>query len=282
MITMLSSNQYQKLRSIFRSMDHDLVIDSILASKTPARVYVDNQDSPTAAATWFNSRIIIAGNPSVVVFNHDLNTLFADEVIPQAIKAGFDGFALYYSPDQWANQIGVLFTDRILVRGLRYYLVCKKLQLDWRASLPAGFDLLPVDFNLMARNDLKNMDDLRLEMQSERSSVEDFLEHSFGFCLVHDHSLVSWCLSEYNCGERCEVGVATQNKFRRLGLATIVTSALVEHALTHGIRQIGWHSWANNPGSIALARRVGFVLEKEYPAYFCLYEKIVEKSIEEG
>jgi RimJ/RimL family protein N-acetyltransferase len=46
----------------------------------------------------------------------------------------------------------------------------------------------------------------------------------------------------------------------------------VEQELTHGIRQIGWHCWANNPGSINLAKKVGFKLMKEYPAYYALIE----------
>jgi hypothetical protein len=122
-----------------------------------------------------------------------------------------------FSPDQWQNQIGSLFPDLNLHRGLRYYLDCKDLRYDWRAILLPGYKKLTVDAELMEQSSLNNMDELLNEMQSERCSGEDFLKQSFGFCMVHDQALVSWCLSEYNSGERCEVGVATQKEFRGLG-----------------------------------------------------------------
>jgi len=36
------------------------------------------------------------------------------------------------------------------------------------------------------------------EMQSERLSVEDFLQKSFGYCVIHDEEIMGWCMSEYN------------------------------------------------------------------------------------
>jgi hypothetical protein len=95
MIYQLCLNEFEKVRYLFRDMDHDLVISSILARKTPARIYVDNSDSPNAAATWFNSRIILEGNPDDVSFIHDLQKLFSIVVIPQLRNAGLDSYALF-------------------------------------------------------------------------------------------------------------------------------------------------------------------------------------------
>lgn len=47
------------------------------------------------------------------------------------------------------------------------------------------------------------------ETQSERLSVEDFLQKSFGYCVIHDEEIVGWCMSEYNVSHRCELGIAT-------------------------------------------------------------------------
>lgn len=57
-------------------------------------------------------------------------------------------------------------------------------------------------------------------------------------------------------------------------MATLTASALVEHALSSGITQIGWHCWANNDGSIATARKVGFEKAKEHPVYFAWFREI--------
>ena len=54
---------------------------------------------------------------------------------------------------------------------------------------------------------------------SERPSVADFLARSFGYCLVHENQIIGWCMSEYNNGNRCELGIETAAPFRRRGLA---------------------------------------------------------------
>jgi RimJ/RimL family protein N-acetyltransferase len=115
-------------------------------------------------------------------------------------------------------------------------------------------------------------DHLRSEMCSERASVEDFVAKNFGICLVYADEIVSWCLSEYNLGPRCEVGIETVAAYRRRGLGTLVARALVEHALAHGYSQIGWDCWADNRPSAATAQKAGFRKVSDYPVYFARHE----------
>jgi RimJ/RimL family protein N-acetyltransferase len=109
-------------------------------------------------------------------------------------------------------------------------------------------------------------------MVSERPSVDDFLQRSFGVCLVHDEAVVGFCLSEYNTDGRCEVGVWTAEAQRQRGLGKLMTLALVEQALQRGYTEVGWHCWADNLPSAALARSAGFVLSHDYPVYAYLLE----------
>ena len=78
------------------------------------------------------------------------------------------------------------------------------------------------------------MEQLREEMCSERPSVEDFLARSFGVCLVDEEqdALAGWCLSEYNCGDRCEVGIEVDEAYQRHGLGTLLARALCQEAFT--------------------------------------------------
>jgi RimJ/RimL family protein N-acetyltransferase len=109
-------------------------------------------------------------------------------------------------------------------------------------------------------------------MVSERPSVEDFLQRSFGVCLLYDETIVGFCLSEYNCAGRCEVGVWTAESHRQRGLGKLMSLALVEQALQRGLSEVGWHCWADNLPSAALALSAGFVLQREYPVYVYLLE----------
>jgi RimJ/RimL family protein N-acetyltransferase len=116
------------------------------------------------------------------------------------------------------------------------------------------------------------LDALREEMCSERASVDDFLVHSFGICPIHESgALAGWCLSEYNTGDRCEVGIASLPPYQRLGLATAVGSAFVELAASRGIARIGWHCYAGNAASAATALSIGFEKIEDYPALVAWY-----------
>jgi RimJ/RimL family protein N-acetyltransferase len=82
-------------------------------------------------------------------------------------------------------------------------------------------------------------------------------------CLLHEQEIVGWCLSEYNAGPRCEIGIATAEPFRRRGLATLMARAFIDHALTQGVYDIGWICWAGNRPSVATAEKLGFELVDE-------------------
>jgi RimJ/RimL family protein N-acetyltransferase len=98
--------------------------------------------------------------------------------------------------------------------------------------------------------------------------VDAFLARCFGFCAVSGRAIAGWCLSEYNQPGRCEVGIATVPAFRRQGIATALTGALVEHALGQGITAIGWHCFASNAPSVATAEKAGFARRREYDVYY--------------
>jgi RimJ/RimL family protein N-acetyltransferase len=105
------------------------------------------------------------------------------------------------------------------------------------------------------------------EMCSERASVEEFLGKSFGFAAVQRGAFACWCMSEYNLGNRCEVGIETVKEYRRRGLAVLVAGAMFSHAASVGVRRIGWHCWSDNAGSVATAESLGLRYVAEFPAF---------------
>jgi len=105
--------------------------------------------------------------------------------------------------------------------------------------LSPGFELRFIDRALLEKQELKNIDVLAEEMCSERNSVEDFLPEQLWCLRPYEGEIVGMCLSEYNCLDRCEVGIITMEAYQRGGLATVMASALIEHALESGITQIG-------------------------------------------
>ena len=113
---------------------------------------------------------------------------------------------------------------------------------------------------------MKGIDSVQEEMCSERASVEDFLARSFGICPVYENEIAGWCMSEYNVGDRCEIGIATTPTHQRKGIATLATWYFLAEAQRRGYRRVGWDCWARNEASAATARKAGFTLVEEYPA----------------
>lgn len=139
-------------------------------------------------------------------------------------------------------------------------------------AIPQGFRLRPIDETLLSETALANLQVLVAEIHSEAPSVADFLAHKFGYCLQHGQELAGWCLSEYNHGERCELGIETLPAFQRRGLATVTALATIAHAQSAGIAEIGWHCWKRNMPSIGLARKLGFEHVADYPVWHCRFE----------
>jgi RimJ/RimL family protein N-acetyltransferase len=279
LIHQLPEAAYGSVGPLFGPLGENLALSAFLERSAPARIYVDDPGLPRAALIWAGHRFYLAGQPDNEAFNEGVRELFADEVYPEALAAaGRPMFTLQFSPG-WEGSPPLILRGKHPMRDERQYLLFRGPQPTRRPPLPPGFALRAVDRQLLAYEGLRNLEALKEEMCSERRSVEDFLEHSFGFCLVHGDEIVSWCLSEYNSRRGCEVGIETVEPYRRQGLATLVASALVEEALRRGLRRVGWDSWASNAASIATARKAGFEKARDYPVHFAWYDEVSNLAV---
>ena len=280
----LEPKDYARARGVLQALNERLPVPAILAGEVPeARVFVDDGAHPQVALAWRKNHLYLAGSPGNAVFNEDMRRLLDETIGPNRRAAGSSMFELFYAPhpagSPWEGVIEQMLNDRAPVRGDRQCYVCSEPPpAGWRDALPHGFALRPVDDRLLGERQLKNLDILKSEMCSERASVEEFLARSFGTCVVDAGEIVSWCLSEYNLGPRCEVGIETGEAYQRRGLGTLVARALVERALAQGYTHIGWDCWADNQASVATALKAGFRKVSDYPVYFARYDAAADPA----
>jgi GNAT superfamily N-acetyltransferase len=255
-------------RSLFAPLlQHNLAIASILDGHTPATIFTDDPVHPNAAFTWFHYRAFLAGHPEKSNFSTELSYLLRNQLIPEARRTGINACVLDFAEPDWECELPKLFSGLEPIKAQRQYYSCLVIPKIVAPVIPDGFILQPVDATLLNRMDLQRINELREETCSERVSVEDFLAHSFGYCIIHKDELVCWCLSEYNTNGMCEVGVATSESYQQRGLATIATLSLLEHAFDLGYSKVGWHCWSRNLPSAALAQKAGFTLEQDHIVY---------------
>jgi len=258
----------ENLKFLFEGMGNHLGLHAMLHGCISGEVLVDHPESPNAALACINQRrFFLAGSPGNAALNDRLRFFFKEVLFSNARERQAQTFLVYYDHGGWQAVLGDILPGAGLIQAERQYYTCTELRNNWRDMLSPGFELRFIDRALLEKQELKNIDVLAEEMCSERNSVEDFLENSFGVCVLYEGEIAGMCLSEYNCLDRCEVGIITMEAYQRGGLATVMASALIEHALESGITQIGWHCYARNLASVATALKVGFVKQADYPVY---------------
>jgi RimJ/RimL family protein N-acetyltransferase len=276
----LHQAQFKRTRPLFASLNHHLAIESILAGNTPGRVFVDDIEKPRTAVAWFKRRMFLAGNRSDLEVNWALNDLLSHTYYPEMIASRLaqSAFTLVYTPG-WERVMDVVLANKDPMRGQRLRYRLDPTKQDWKVRIPKEYKLRWVDAALLADTSLSNLDYVTNEMVSERPSVEDFLEKSFGTCVVYENEIVGWCMSEYNTDMRCELGIETAVNWQRRGLAVTNASATMREAARRGYTEIGWICDVDNKPSMALAQKLGFSLLRADDTYFAYFDPALNQGV---
>lgn len=261
----ISSFDNHLARPLFQELErtHALVA-AFFERHATARLFVDDISTPQTGVLVCNSRILCAGDASRIDFVDEMARAFSNELIPAYTARGNDAYLVYASRG-WDAAIQNLFPTHGLYYGTRQYYETTELNSKAEIQLPDGYCVQLITPELLS-SELNGLDAVREEMCSERASVEDFLARSFGICPVYENEIAGWCMSEYNVGDRCEIGIATAPKHQRKGIATLTTRYFLAEANRRGYTSVGWDCWTRNQASVATARKAGFTLIEEYPA----------------
>ncbi len=259
--------QYPALRGLFSGLRHHLAVEAVLTGEVQAGILVDDPRQPRIGLMRLRQRCYVAGDAADAGTVDTLRAWLVEETIPRMKAEGYEVTGVNFSPVTWEQQIEAFFTpERVKAVQRQHYLLDLRAAKALALGLPPGFALRLADKALLEDARLQDLDDLREEMCSERASVAEFLQKSFGIVALHGQTLAGWCLSEYNCGERCEVGIGTQEPYRRQGIASAMGAAFLREAHRRGIWQVGWDCFASNQPSVATALRLGFEKTTDYPA----------------
>ena len=253
-------------RLLFHELERShALVAAFFEGVATARLFVDDAVVPKSGVIVCNSRVLCAGDATQTTFLDEMAHAFSDELIPAHTARGNDAYLVVASGDGWDKATQYLFPTRTLHHGTWQYYEITDFTPKTVLQLPAGFSMEMITPEFLS-SDLDGMEAVREEMCSERASVEDFLARSFGICPVYENEIAGWCMSEYNVGDRCEIGIATASKHQRKGIATLTTWHFLSEAHRRGYTQVGWDCWTRNEASSATARKAGFTLIEEYPA----------------
>jgi RimJ/RimL family protein N-acetyltransferase len=269
----LNPQQYQLVKPLFQHLSHHLALQAIIDGNLPdTAIYVDNVDNPQTALTWAVRRVYLAGDAQNLAVHTAIRELLGSVYYQQAKTAGWEVYILFYD-ENWHAMIDSLFADKRLYALEQLSFTHQALPSDLDLTLPDEIRLQVIDRDFLQQTHLQNLDAVREEMTSERNSIEDFLAHSFGVCLVKGDEIIGWCMSEYNHDGKCEVGIEVVEVYQRQGLGKKLAANFIRYAASQHIKRIGWHCRANNPASIALAQALGFVQIARHPSRVAYHDE---------
>ena len=87
--------------------------------------------------------------------------------------------------------------------------------------------------------------------------MDDFAERGTGFCAVQDGVPAAWAFSAAVSEREIDIGVETDERYRRRGLAFAASAAVIRETLRQGKTPV-WACHAENTGSRKLAEALGF------------------------
>jgi RimJ/RimL family protein N-acetyltransferase len=252
----LAPEQYALAAPIFaRLTDFNISLAAVLAGTAEGKVWVDDLIHPRQGFASTSEGNYLVGDPFYTSGYAGLRAVIPPDVY------------LITDTDDWDGVLSQVWSNRFPRRHIRCHLVLDQLRFaDWREHIPEGMQVVRIDQDFLERSDLKNHSKIMSWMADWRSPA-DFLEHGFAHYILAGNTIASWSLSDCVVNDCCEIGIVTAREYRKLGLASIVVAANVEHALGRGFNHIGWHCLASNAGSLAVGHKVGFVDERQYHAY---------------
>jgi len=251
----LTSWNTHLLLPLFQALTPRLLqVEAALTGQTRCSLYVDHVEEPQAAALRIGICWYIAGNPSPE-FLQDVN-----ELLPR------DAYSvLILDPSLTADQREILCHDLYFVSAKSRYAI-RETSEPIHQPLASGYCVRPIDHCLL-EGDLEGAADLREGILHWWTSMEVYNRDGFGFAAVKDSKVASHSLTDYISGNRCEIGIHTDPDHRLKGLGAHMASLTANEAFARGLKQVGWMSWANNAGSIAVSNQAGFTEECQYDVY---------------
>lgn len=221
--------------------------DSIFEGVQEGRVFVDHADAPTAALMCRSYEYYPAGVVSPALRQ------FIREAPDEA-----DVFASFYRyvplNEGWK---AALMADAPLevIGRLNFQWQAGTPLPNWRAELPAGGRIVPIDAVLAQQLD-RECYPVPFILY-DWGSYAAYETHGFGFALLVGDAIASTITAITTSKRHALVNIVTEPPFRRRGCAALVGACFVEACLERGLIPL-WDSDDTNIGSIATARRIGF------------------------
>ncbi|KAA3664470.1 MAG: GNAT family N-acetyltransferase [Chloroflexi bacterium] len=262
MIYELKQDEFERTRPFFHPLAAYLPFcAAVLSGTQPGRIWVDDPKQPTAG--FMLTRDVwsyLAGSPQNEAFNNALQNAISEREIVDEKAFGL----LLCCTEAWGEALTAVFPHPPTPYKRHRYL-CHTFNNQWQDLLPDGFSLQQIDHSL------KSLPNLPEDVQSVIDCCgpdDDPMQKGFGFVVLRENQVAAHVVVDCIVNRLGDVGLVTEEPFRRRGLATVASAAAIEYGLSHGLNTINWDCDAQNEGSIRTAEKLGFQLDSTHTMFF--------------
>ena len=242
---------------VFQLFDSHMLARSIIEPCVQSglgSLIVDDTDTPSVVMYSIPMMIFLAG---------DSASPAAHELVKSLPK-----LTVFVVPDKkWRNLLKNEWGNKLVVTQ-RTHLDHQSLNIEHlqklKENLPEGYILNKLDRGVLPQIDKE----YAIQIQMYFGKIENLVETGFGFCILDDkNKLVSYAYTPFPFIDEFEVQVFTEDnpEYRRKGLATAVSAALIEYGLE---KDLVPHWDAANEPSVKLALKLGYSSPVPWEAYY--------------
>ncbi|MGM0836331.1 MAG: GNAT family N-acetyltransferase [Bacillota bacterium] len=247
------------------------IIGGVLSSLQIGMAYVDNHDNPKVLVVYaVHEMIYLIGE----IGDHDFEKWFQAELLPIARAYSEEDINIETYPRKDEAEMKNIFQRIPIKQGTRVAFNFSKeeyVSSNKKVNLPKEYKVAFIDRDIL----LKDHDDLlTAEILKFWHSTDQFLESGLGVAAYYKDKVIGACLSVYQHNGIKEIGINTYDTAHRgKGIASAMADLFIEECLKRGDTP-NWTTELFRKNSIAIARKLGFVNERNYHSYYFLLEEV--------
>lgn len=251
----IKANQSNDLRRLFPECKWNYIADAILEGSM-GKVLVNDKENPSVAA-------LSLPKYKIYILGGDATHPAAREFLTKIPSFSF----LFFGTQGWIKLLDEVQSGKII--GLkRHTFSSESLDIEklkaLRSQLPENFKIERINLQY-AQQIAAEKSNLADGQSLGFVSPEDFIERGFGYCALENRKIVCVASTGAVCSKGIEVQINTHKKYRKRGLASATSAALIIECLEKGIDP-NWDAATDE--SAGLANKLGYLPKGEYDEYF--------------
>ncbi len=270
MIYELNKSQFYRCNDIVKQ-SRNIEGKAIIAGINPGRIFVDDLNTPETAMIWQGNLdgFIFIGDSRNDSFNKEINNYINKVIKPQAEALGMEWFeCISDNPNWYLTFEDEIFSDRKLSSWDQYVysLTLHDFKSVKKPEIDQQYIVQKISPDILNDKKLQNLGFLESKIKEFWDSQNDFFENGFGYCILHNNSIVSLCMTGFRYEEIHGIDIETVESHRGKNLAQCVAYSFVENYFVNGFTPY-WDCMEVNYPSNAVAKRLGFKRKFEYKGY---------------